>query len=123
MTKRKKTIMWIGIGVISVLLTIFLVGFLMDVFEKPQKVSFSELSQLIYDGQIQELYIDGYEWTGYTVKNGDVVAKYVAIGPAMYSSSEFLDRLLGEGVKVCFADPDAGGIWSKLLDIFKRCFS
>ena len=115
--------MWIGIGVLSVVLTILLTCLLVEIFEKPQKISFSELNQLISEGQIQELYINGYEWTGYTVKNGDVVAKYVAIGPEMYSSSEFLDRLLGEGVKVCFADPDAGGIWSKLLDVFKRCFS
>ena len=123
MTKRKKTIMWIGIGVISVLLTIFLVGFLMDVFEKPQKVSFSELNQLIANGQIQEVYLDGYEWTGYTVDaSGNVVAKYIAIGPEMYSAEAFttIDQLTGMGIKLTFADPNAGSIWSKFLNIFRR---
>ena len=118
MNKKTKTIIWIVVGVIGILLLTFLMT---DIFDQAKSVTFSELNALITEGKIQKVYLDGYEWTGYTIDiaTGKVVAKYVAIGPEMYSANalDYVNQLMGMGVELSYADPNAGSIWSSLLPI------
>ena len=86
MNKKTKTIIWIVVGIV-------LVGFagimISNWLNAADQVSFSELLTYIKDGyngkKITELYLDGYNWTGYVIENNRIIAKFTAIGPELYS--------------------------------------
>ena len=113
MNKKSKTIIWI---VVAVVLVGFLGLFISQMLNAAQKVDFSELKNLIETGKIQELYLDGYTWTGFQIVNDRVVNKVYAFGPQLYDPEawEILNDL-GEKVKIEFADPNAGGLWANLM--------
>ena len=118
MNKKNKTIIWIIVAVVGVVLLGFLLS---DILNAAQEVSFSELRALIVERKINELYLDVYEWTGLFVDaNGKVINKYVAFGPSLYDPEGMavvseLERL---GVKITFTDPNAGSILSSLMPLF-----
>ena len=72
LNKKSKTIIWI---VVAVVLVGFLGLFISQMLNAAQKVDFSELKNLIETGKIQELYLDGYTWTGFQIVNDRVVNK------------------------------------------------
>ena len=68
-----------------------LVGFVIsEILGAAEQVTFTQFEELLFgtaenDPVINEIYIDGYNWTGYQVDaNGDIIAKYTAVGPEMY---------------------------------------
>ena len=110
MNKRTKTIIWIVVGVLAVIL----LGILMsDVIGGAEKVAFSELKQLIDEKKIEKIYVDAYNWTA-TAKDG---IKYIATGPSIYDAKgvEVIEYLMNQGIKVEYADPNAGSLLSSLL--------
>ena len=113
MNKKNKIIIWI---VVAVVLVGFLGLFISQMLNAAQKVDFSELKNLIETGKIQELYLDGYTWTGFQIVNDRVVNKVYAFGPQLYDPEawEILEYLEGQ-VKIEFADPNAGGLWANLM--------
>ena len=113
LNKKNKIIIWI---VVAVVLVGFLGLFISQMLNAAQKVDFSELKNLIETGKIQELYLDGYTWTGFQIVNDRVVNKVYAFGPQLYDPEawEILNDL-GEKVKIEFADPNAGGLWANLM--------
>lgn len=117
MKRKTKTIIWIVLAFVGIVL----LGILMfELFNQAEEVSFSELVARIRNGEIKELYLDAYEWTGYAVDAaGNVVGKYVAYGPEMYSTEafDFVNELIQRDVKLTYADPNAGSIWSNLFPI------
>lgn len=117
MKRKTKTIIWIVLALVGIVL----LGILMfELFNQAEEISFSEFITKIRSGEIREVYLDAYEWTGYTFDaSGNVIGKYVAYGPEMYSTEafDFVDELLQRGVKITYADPNAGSIWSSLFPI------
>ena len=121
MSKKTKTIIWIIAGV----LLVGLVGVMISNFiNAADEVHFSDLIKYLYEGspshggkKITELYLDGYQWTGYIVENNRVIAKFTAFGPELYSPEglEYIDRFMTLGVKINFANPNEGSFLSTLL--------
>ncbi len=115
MTKKTKTIVWI----IVALLGVALIGVLLsDVINRAQEKTWAEFLTLVESGQIKELYVDAYNWTGIGVDN----VKYSAVGPSVYSYLDFAAFAQETGInlstlKVTFADPNAGSLWSSLFPI------
>ena len=97
-----------------------LVGFLLyDVLTGPEEKTFSEFRALIEEGKIHKLYVDGYNWTGYTLENGNVVESYSTIAPNLYDFSSFADfeEMFNAEINLEFTDPNAGSIWSSIMPI------
>ena len=127
MNKKTKTIIWIVIAVVVVIL----VGILLtDVISGAQTISVGEFLEKLAKYEINELYVDAYSWTGYTVgANGQIVATFKTTMPEVYSFSSFAaleEYIQSQGMdnfslmalnKIEFADPNAGSIWSSLLPI------
>ena len=120
MNKKSKKIVWIVIAVLGVAL----IGLLLsDVINKVTEVSFIEFMELIEKGKINRLYVDAYEWTGYTLDaEKNVVATYSTVAPSLYNYDSLLAFVnsFNESVipDISFSDPNAGSIWSSLLPIF-----
>ena len=98
MTKKTKTIIWIVVAVVIVAI----VGMLLsDVFDGTKEVLFGEFEAKLKAGEINKLYVDAYNWTGYTIDaSGKTVAKYTTVGPSLYdylSYSQFLSDTQASG--------------------------
>ncbi len=120
MTKRTKTIIWI---VVSVLVVAVVAGLLSNVIGGPKEISATEFLNKLANGEINELYIDAYNWTGKVVEGGKVKASYEAVMPSVYDFDAFMElittmQLDPAKVKVNFTDPNAGSVWSSLFPIF-----
>ena len=117
MNKKTKTIIWIVIAVVAVVL----IGILLsEIIGGPTETVWSEFKKMVDSGQIKEIYVDAYKWTGYKVgADGKVIASYWAIGPSIYDAESFeiVNELIKMGVKIEYADPNAGSIWSSILPI------
>ena len=128
MNKKSKTIIWI---VVAVVLVALLGVLLSDVIGGVEEVSFwgegGFLDKLV-KGEINELYIDAYNWTGYFVgEDGQRAAAFTAVGPSIYDYNSFqlfLSDLAGvdpaalPSFSVEFTDPNAGSVWSSMLPFF-----
>ena len=122
MNKKTRTIVWIVIAVVAVLL----IGVLLsDVINQATELSFNEFITKLASGEITELYVDAYNWTGYSVDaNGKTLASYATVAPSIYDYSSFqalMETVVGGGqanFSVEFTDPNAGSIWSSLFPIF-----
>ena len=133
MNKKTKTIIWIVVAVVAVILAGIL---LTDVISGAKTISVGEFLGKLAKGEIQELYVDAYNWTGYQVDaSGKILATYKAVMPSPYDFSSFAavesyikDYIAAQGAspetfslmnlaKIEFADPNAGSIWSSLLPI------
>ena len=132
MNKKSRTIIWIVAGVVLVALLGVLIS---EVLGAATQVDFSRFRDLLFIGndkgqKITELYLDGYTWTGYILNaEGQVLEKYTAFGPEMYSMADYLafveysayilgvDIKAGLDISIEFADPNAGSVWSSLMPI------
>ena len=72
MNKKTKTIIWIIVAVVVV----GLIGvFISDFLNAAREISFTAFMNKLAAGEINELYVDGYVWTGRLINtNGSVVA-------------------------------------------------
>ena len=127
MNKKTKTIIWIVVAIVAVVL----VGILLsDVVNAAVELAFmgeGSFIEKIVRGEINEIYVDAYNWTGYFVDaSGKRVATYKTIAPSIYNFDSFY--LFMENLKAAnggslpafnanFADPNAGSIWSSLFPI------
>ncbi len=115
MTKKTKTIIWIIVGVLIALLIGILIS---DVMGRAQEKSWAEFLTILKTGNVKEIYVDAYNWTAITVDG----SKYTAVGPSVYSYVDFSVFAADSGlnlanVKVNFADPNAGSVWSSLFPL------
>ena len=122
MNKKSKKILWIVFAVIAVII----IGILFtDIMNPTETKSWSEFMGILASGEISEVYIDAYEWTGYVKANGAVSKIYTTIAPSVYSMEDMLAliaKLEGANVNVnniafSFADPNAGSIWSSIFPL------
>ena len=110
MNRKTKTIVWIVVAVLAVVL----IGILLsDVIGGAKEITFGELMKMIDAKQVQKIYVDAYEWTAVGVDGN----KYVAIGASIYDAAgiEIVKQLTTLGINVEYADPNAGSVWSSLL--------
>ena len=118
MKKKTKTIVWIIIAVVGALLLYSLLG---EVIKGTTELKFNEFIVKLSSGEITDLYVDAYNWTGYSIVDGKTVATYTTVGPEFYeyaSFQAFIQDLGGQvNFSVEFKDPNAGSIWSSLLPI------
>ena len=119
MNKKTKTIIWIVVAVVAAFL---IYALLSDVLARAQELSFNEFIIKLSNGEITELYIDAYNWTGYSVNaDGKTVATFTTVAPSLYGYADFQSFIESLGGKVAFsvefADPNAGSIWSSIIPI------
>ena len=141
MSRKKKTIIWIIVGVLGLALLGLLFS---NVFGGPTKLTMSEFLQKIASGEITKVYVDSYNWTGYVFDaTGKKVSEaYTAVLPSIYdfdSYKSFMDivgaisqnsgqdngmltaiqtALNNGNLTIELADPNKGSIWSSLLPLF-----
>ena len=132
MNKRSKTIIWIIVAVVA----IGLVGILLsDILGGAKAISIPEFIGKLASGEINELYVDAYNWTGYTVVDGRVTAAYTVTMPSIYDFGSFqavekyIVDCLGQNLadpgrfslmklsRFEMADPNAGSVWSSLMPL------
>ena len=117
---KKKSWLWIVIGIAAVALVAFLIA---DAINAAKEVTSSAFIQLLAEKKIDELYIDAYNWTGYTIdENGMRIAAYTATMPSVYDFQSFVTFVSGAGiditnVSISMSDPNAGSIWSSIFPI------
>ncbi len=139
MSKKTKTIIWIVVALFVAGLVMLL---LTNIIGGATTINTKTFIAKLATGEINELHIDAYNWTGYTVVNGKIVASYEAVMPSVYEFSSFAtveeyiraqaeivggtDAALVAQIKdfslmnlnnVKFSDPNAGSIWSSLFPI------
>ena len=87
MNKKTKTIIWIVVVVVAVVL----IGILLsDVIKGATELPFNEFLAALKKGEINELYIDAYNWTGYVVNgDGKVLETYTTVAPSVYNYDSF----------------------------------
>ncbi len=123
MNKKTKTIIWIVVAVLAIGLISILLS---DYVNAAREISFTAFMDLIEKGEINQLYVDGYNWTGRLVDaSGNVVTgskTYVTVAPSIYDY-ESVKVLLAQmealkiSLDVSFTDPNAGSIWSSLIPL------
>ena len=118
MTKKSKIIMWIVIGVVAVAL----IGILLSDAFGAEEILFSELLTLLKKGEVEKLYVDGYNWqatlvdgTMVTVEGGPSIYDYMSFSMFMNDVGLSVDKL--SAIDIQFADPNAGSIWSSLMPL------
>ena len=140
MNRKSKTILWIVLAVLGVAL----LGILMsDVIGGVKEISGMEFIAKLAFGEINELYVDAYNWTGYVLDaEGKVIATYKTVLPSIYGFEDFASvesyirsqaYFFTEGTlewqkvtsfslmnlkSVEWADPNAGSVLSSLLPFF-----
>lgn len=115
MTKRNKTILWI---VIAVVIAILIGILLSDVFDATKSLSLKEFCVKLANGEITELYADGYTWTGKAYDaSGKLIATYKTTGYSLFGEAgrKFLEDY--PTVNLQLKDPNAGEVWSSLLPL------
>ncbi len=114
MSKKSKTIIWIIVGVAVALL----VGVLLSqVLDRSQEVNAVAFLAKLKSGEITKLYVDAYNWTGYTA-DGSV---YTTVMSSIYNFDSFAAFAEEYGVaiqEIHFTDPNAGSVWSSLFPLF-----
>ena len=130
MNKKTKTIIWIVVGIVLVVLGGMLI---MRIANAGTEKSLNEFLNLLAKGEINELYVDAYNWTGKVVVDGKVTATYTTVAPEIYSFDAYssLEMYVAEvaaakgypafslqQVSITLADPNAGSIWSSLFPLF-----
>ena len=118
MNKKTKTIIWIVVALVGAFLIWTLLG---QVMNGVKELSFDEFFAKLMSGEITDLYIDAYQWTGYTLQDGKEVATYTTIAPSVYDSASFKELMASIGgnmnFSVHFTDPNAGSVWSSIIPI------
>ena len=94
-----------------------------DIMNPTEALTWTRFMQKLASGEITEVYVDAYEWTGYVKgNNGAVTNIYTTVAPSVYSMSDMLDLLSAIGVSAnaidfSFEDPNAGSIWSSIFPL------
>ena len=118
LNKKTKTIVWIVVAVVAVLLMGVLLS---DVINQTTELTFNEFVAKLASGEITELYVDAYNWTGYTIVDGKKVAGYTTVAPSIYDYASFQALIASMGGKLSFSvqftDPNAGSMLSSLFPI------
>ena len=114
MNRKSKTILWITLGVIGLIV----IGILFsDIINPTETLSWTEFMTKLASGEINKVYIDAYNWTGYA----GTEKVFETVSPSVYSMSDMLDLLeklnVSATVDFTFADPNAGSIWSSLFPL------
>ncbi|MBQ8428617.1 MAG: ATP-dependent zinc metalloprotease FtsH [Clostridia bacterium] len=126
LSRKKKTLIWITVGIaVAVLLYILFSNIggakelnftqLLSLIEKGKYVAGDKVIELDVGEKITDIYLDAYQWTLVTSKG----AKYTAIGPSMYDAYglQVIESFISKGINMHYADPNAGSIWSSLLPL------
>ncbi len=116
MNRKTKTFIWIAVGIAVIALLGVLLG---EIIGAPTELNSLEFMSKLQEGEIKELFIDAYNWTGRTASG----KSYTAVMPSLYdftSFHEFSEWAKGTNVdltNVTFADPNAGSVWSSIFPI------
>ncbi len=127
MNKKTKTIVWILVGVAVVALLGVLLS---DIIGGAEALSIPEFLAKLAKGEINELYVDAYNWTGKVVDaEGRTTAVYTVTMPSIYDFSSFHaveEYIKANGVDNFslmnlthfeMSDPNAGSVWSSLVPL------
>ena len=138
MNKKTKTIIGIVIGVAVVLLLVVLLS---DIIGGAQELSIPEFLAKLAKGEINQLYVDAYNWTGKFVDaEGRTTAVYTVTMPSIYdfgsfqaveeyirSQAQFATDPATAALLQSFSlmnltsfemsDPNAGSVWSSLVPL------
>ncbi len=87
MNKKTKSIIWIGLGIVLVVLIAVLLS---DIIGGAKEIDAGAFLAKMASGEINELYVDAYNWTGYSVNaEGKTVATYTTVFSSVYDFSSF----------------------------------
>ena len=106
MSKSSKILIWC---IVAVVLVLVLSIVLTSTLNAPKSVNFTEFCQMIEDGEIDRVQINGYVYTG---EDNETHARYQAPGPRSGDPlQEMFNQAIesrGNAVSVSFTDPNAG---------------
>ena len=119
MNKKTKTIIWIVVGVIGLILAATLLNNLLNA---GQALTFNAFLQKLTTGEINTIYVDGYSWRG--TGSGGV---FNTVAPSLYGMNDYFglcEFLISKGVadpynsiNISMADPNAGSFLSSLMPL------
>ena len=121
MSKKSKTITWIIVGVVLAIL----VGVLMsDILGAATEIKFTQFENKVILGEIEEVFINAYEWTGVTADG----KSFTTIAPSVYGMEDwqsFMQNCEAKGMSadalskltVEFTDPNAGSWLQSFMPI------
>ena len=119
MNKKTKTIIWIVVGVIGLILAATLLNNLLNA---GQALTFNAFLQKLTTGEINTIYVDGYSWRG--TGSGGV---FNTVAPSLYGMNDYFglcEFLISKGVadpynsiNISMTDPNAGSFLSSLMPI------
>ena len=120
MSKKTKTIIWIVLGVALIAI---LGVMIMNFVNASKELTFDAFYGKVITGEINELYVDAYNWTGKVVVDNKVTETYTTVAPSLFNYTDFatlkgeLNPEVASKLMVKFSDPNAGSIWSSLFPI------
>ena len=120
MNKKTKTIIWIVLGIALIAI---LGVMIMNFVNAGKELTFDAFYGKVITGEINELYVDAYNWTGKVVIDGKVTDTYTTVAPSIFDYESFatlkgeLNPEVASRLSVKFSDPNAGSIWSSLFPI------
>ena len=122
MNKKTKTIFWIVIAVVVVVVLAIL--FQQLISPRYTELSLTEFIAYVEDGRINYIYVNGYNWQGQLITNGVASGYYSTVGPSFYDAGGLREWLqvwnsepMNLGVTVTLADPNAGSMWSSVFTL------
>ena len=114
MSKSSKIVLWTVLGIVLILILVIVLS---SVLNSTPEISFTEATDKVAAGEIDEIIVDDYVYRFY--QNGR--ARYTAIGPRGDANNviyqEFWTAVSQQNVKVSYTDPNAGSYWSYLIPI------
>ena len=120
MNKKTKTIIWIVLGIALIAI---LGVMIMNFVNAGKELTFDAFYGKVITGEINELYVDAYNWTGKVVVEGRVTDTYTTVAPSIFDYESFatlkgeLNPEVASHLMVQFSDPNAGSIWSSIFPI------
>ena len=102
------------------MIAVAVLGILFQQFIAPRyaEISFSQFLEKVNNGEINYVNISSYRLEGYFKDaNGATKNYFYCYSWSPYTSGELADLLMGAGVDVTFANPNAGGIWSSVFTL------
>ena len=115
MSKSSKILIWC---IVAVVLVLVLSIVLTSTLNAPKSVNFTEFCQMIEDGEIDRVQINGYVYTG---EDNETHARYQAPGPRSGDPlQEMFNQAIesrGNAVSVSFTDPNAGSFMNYLIPL------
>ena len=116
MSRKGRIIFWIIASVLGIGLIVTL--FMTIVQPQYKDISWTEFSALVKSGDLDDVYVDNYNYKGEYKKNGKTY--YVkTVGENGYTDNAEIDLwlALNPEVSITLKDPNAGSIWSSVMSI------